>query len=135
MAKWLHSDVLDNGVVYIKTNCNKVLLLKNYTAGDSYATVTGGTVKVAEATLVTGDFTLANGASSSRTLTAGINGKSGGNALINTVNDTDNLHIAFVDTVNSKVLWVTDESTDQSITAGTPVTFASSPVHTSNQPA
>lgn len=134
MAKWLHADVLDNGPAYIKTNCNKVLLLKSYSAGDSYATVNGGTVKVAEAALVTGDFSHSNGASSSRTLTAAISGKSGGNALLNTVNGTDDMHMAFVDTTNSKVLWATDETTDQSITSGNPVTFNSSPVLTFGQP-
>ena len=23
MAKWVHADVLDNGIAYIKANCNK----------------------------------------------------------------------------------------------------------------
>jgi hypothetical protein len=43
------------------------------------------------------------------------------------------LHIAFLDTVNSKVLWVTDETSNQVITSGNPVDF---PVvtYTSQQP-
>lgn len=131
---WLHADVLDNGLNYIKNNCNRVLLLKSYAAGDSYATVNGAGVKVAQADLVTGDFTLSNGAASARTITAAINGKAAGNALLGTVNGTDNMRIAFVDTANSKVLWVVEETTDQSITLGNPVTFAGNPTHTSNQP-
>lgn len=39
MAKWAHSDVLDNGLNFIKTNCNKIALISSYAAGDSYATV------------------------------------------------------------------------------------------------
>ena len=45
----------------------------------------------------------------------------------------DDLHFCFVDTTNSKVLWVTDETTDQTITSGNPVTFPSL-VYTANQP-
>ena len=56
MAKWAHADVLDNGINYIKTNCNKVAVISAYTAGDSYATVNGNII--AEATMASGDFTL-----------------------------------------------------------------------------
>ena len=45
----------------------------------------------------------------------------------------NNLRFAFVDSVGLKVLWVTDETTDQIITAGNTVTFPSL-VYTSNQP-
>lgn len=68
MAKWVHADVLDNGLQYIKTNANRLWLLKAYAAGDSYATATGN--MIAEATMASGDYTLGNGASSSRTLTS-----------------------------------------------------------------
>lgn len=131
MTTYAHADVLDNGIKYIKDNCNKVVLTKGYTA--SYAAANGA-AKVAEAALVTGDFSIAGADGAARVLTAGISGKSGGNALLNTVNGADDLHIAFLDTVNGKVLWVTQESTDQSITSGNPVVFNSSPTWTANQP-
>lgn len=135
MAKWVSQNMQDNGLSYLPANCNAVLLLKNYTAGDNYATINGAGVKVASAALVSGDFALAAGAAAnSRKVTANISGKSGGNALINTLNGTDNLHVAFVKTSTSEVIWVTDESTDQTITAGNPVTFNSSPAYTVNQP-
>lgn len=35
MAKWVHADVLDNGIAYIKANCNKMALVSSYTLGDS----------------------------------------------------------------------------------------------------
>ena len=130
MSRFAHSDVLDNGPAYVKTNCNKVILIDAYS--DVYATVNGAN-KVAEATLVTGDFAIDTFTASSRRLTANISAKSGGNAL-KAVADGTNMHIAFVDTVASKVLYVTEESSNQAITPGNPVTFNSNPTYVSNQP-
>lgn len=130
MTRYAHPDVLDNGPGYIKTNCNKVILTNAYS--NVYATV-NTTAKVAEAALVTGDFALSGVDGAARVLTAAIAAKAGGNALM-TVADGTNMHIAFVDTVNSKVLFVTEESSNQSITSGNPVTFNSSPTYTSGQP-
>lgn len=130
MPRYAHSDVLDNGPAYIKTNCNKVILIDSYSA--TFATV-NGSAKVAEATLVTGDFSLAGADGAARVLTAAISGKAGGNAA-KAVADGTNMHIAFVDTVASKVLYVTEESSNQPITLGNPVAFNSSPTYTSGQP-
>lgn len=130
MSKYAHADVLDNGPKYIKDNCNKVILLSAYTT--SYATANGAN-KVAEASLVTGDFAIAGADGSPRVLTATLTGKSGGNAL-QTVDPGTGMHIAFVDTANSKVLWVTEESSDQTITSGNPIQFNSNPTYTSGQP-
>lgn len=130
MSKYAHADVLDNGPQYIKDNCNKVILLSAYTT--SYATANGAN-KVAEAALVTGDFAIAGADGSPRVLTATLTGKSGGNAL-QTVDPGTGMHIAFVDTANSKVLWVTEESSDQTITSGNPIQFNSNPTYTSGQP-
>ena len=130
MPRYAHADVLDNGIKYIKDNCDKVILLSAYSA--VYATVNGAN-KVAEATLVTGDFALSGVDGAARVLTATLTGKSGGNAL-QAVADGTGMHLAFVDTVNSKVLYVTEESSDQAITNGNPVQFNSNPTYTSNQP-
>lgn len=131
MSKYAHADVLDNGPQYLKTNCNKVILINAYSS--VYATVNGAN-KVAEAALVTGDFAIAGADGASRTLTATLTGKSGGNAL-QTVNPGTNMHLAFVDTVTSKVLYVIEESTDQVVTSGNPVTFNSNPTYAIPQPA
>ncbi len=130
MARFAHADVLDNGPQYVKTNCNKVVLTDVYS--DVYATVVGS-AKVAEATLVTGDFAIAGAAGAARTMTAALTGKSGGNA-VKSVADGTNMHIAFVDTVASKVLYITEESSNQAITSGNPVTFNSNPTYVSAQP-
>lgn len=119
MSKWLHADVLDNGPAYIKANCNSVVAVLSYAAGDSYATVTTAGNIVGQTAMATGDFTLGS-SGSNRTLTtaAGKQDASADNTL-------DPTHIAFVDTVNSKVLWVTDETSVQTVTAGNPLTFPS----------
>ena len=130
MTTYAHADVLDNGPKYIKDNCNKVILISAYSS--TYATVNGAN-KVAEATLVTGDFALSGADGAARVLTATLTGKSGGNALQG-VDPGTGMHVAFVDTANSKVLYVTTESSDQAITSGNPVQFNSNPTYTSNQP-
>lgn len=130
MSRYAHADVLDNGPAYIKANCNKVILINAYSA--VYATVNGAN-KVAEAALVTGDFALSGADGAARVLTATLTGKSAGNALM-AVADGTGMHVAFVDTVNSKVLYVTEESSDQAITSGNPVQFNSNPTYTVGQP-
>ncbi len=128
MAKWVRSGVLDNGLNDIKTNASKMLLIKNYTSGDSYATVTGN--KLAEASMVSGDYTLAGAAGAPRTLTVA-SGKSGTATASSIVGD--NLHFAFTDGT-SAVIWVTDEGSDQVVTSGNLVNFPANLVYTSNQP-
>ena len=127
MAKYAHPDVLDNGPAYIKANCNKVALISAYAFGDSYATVNGRIL--AEAAMATTDFT--HGSSGNdRTLTTA-SGKQ--DTAANASGGGETNHIAFLDVTNSKVLWVTEETTGQAITAGNPVTFPSL-VYTAKQP-
>lgn len=130
MTKYAHPDVLDNGPAYIKANCNKVILITAYST--VYATVNGAN-KIAEAALVTGDFAIAGADGAARVMTATLTGKSMGNALQGLADGTG-MHLAFVDTANSKVLYVTDESSDQPITNGNPVQLNSNPTYSSNQP-
>ena len=125
MAKWAHADVLDNGPAYIKTNCNKVAVISAYTAGDSYATVNGNIL--AEATMASGDFTLGT-SGSNRTLTTATGKQDTSANATGTAS-----HFAFVDTANSKVLWVTEETSGQTIVLGNPVAFPSL-VYTAKQP-
>ncbi len=126
MATYAHPDVLDNGLNYIKTNCNKIAVVSTYTFGDSYATVNGNIL--ADAAMSSTDFTLGD-SGNSRTLTTAA-GKS--DSAANATGAAS--HIAFVDTATSKVLWVTEESSGQTINTGNQVNFPSL-VYTSNQPA
>lgn len=129
MAKYAHSDILDNGIEKLRTTAVRVLVIKAYAAADSYATVTGNAV--ISLTITTSDFGAIAGADgAARTLA--FNGKSGTASAGSGA--TPNLHIAFTDGT-SKVLLVTDETSDQVITSGNTVNIPSiSPLYTSNQP-
>lgn len=126
MAKYAHADVLDGGLNAIKTVAIRMLLIKAYTAADSYATVTGNAI--CTVTVASADFTLSGADGAARVCTVGA--KSG--TASGSSGATPNLHIAFTDNV-SKVLWVTDETTDQVVTAGNTVNFPSI-TYTANQP-
>lgn len=127
MAKYAHPDVLDNGPAYIRTNCDKIALIPSYTFGASYAAVNAAIL--AEAAMTSTDFTLGT-SGNDRTLTSAA-GKQ--DAAANASGGSATNHIAFLDTVNSKVLWVTEETSGQSVTAGNKVTFPSF-VYTAKQP-
>lgn len=127
MAKYAHPDVLDNGPAFIKANCNKVALISAYAVGDSYATVNGRIL--AEAAMASTDFTLASSGNDRTLTTASGKQDTAANASGGSVTN----HIAFLDTTNSKVLWVTEETSSQAVTAGNPVTFPSL-VYTAKQP-
>ena len=126
MAKFVHSDVLDGGLNAIKNGATHMLLIKAYVAGDSYATVVGNAL--ADVTMVSGDYTLSS-SGNNRVLTTAA-GKSA-TASANS-GAAPNLHIAFTDG-SAKVLWVTDETSDQVITSGNTVNFPQL-TYTSNQP-
>ena len=119
MAKYAHPDVLDQGPNFIKLNCNKMALISAYTFGAAYATVDAAIL--ADAAMISTDFTLATSVND-RTLTTA-SGKSDPSA--NATGGSVTNHIAFLDTVNSKVLWVTEETSGQAVTAGNPVNFPS----------
>lgn len=127
MAKYAHPDVLDQGPNFIKTNCNKIALIGAYTFGATWATVNAAII--AEAAMVSGDFTLGT-SGNNRTLTTAA-GKS--DTAANATGGSATNHLAFLDTVNSKVLWVTEETSGQSVTVGNPVSFPSL-VYTAAQP-
>lgn len=126
MAKWAHADVLDQGPNLIKTAAVRMLLLSGYAAGDSYGTVQAA--KLAEVVMTSSDFTLAN-SGSNRTCTV-----AGGKSAVASAaaSGTPDLHIAFTDGT-SRVLWVTDETSNQAVPLGATVNFPS-PVYTAQQP-
>lgn len=120
MAKWANADVLDNGPEFIRTLANtssrvQEHLIKAYSAGDSYATVTGNSV--ASSDVAIGDLVMSSNGSDRLmtvgTLDMGLATDDSGAA--------PDLHIALVDSVGSEVLLVTDETSNQVITQGNPV--------------
>lgn len=128
MAKYAHPDVLDGGLNAIRNAANQWHVIRNYSAGDSYATVQGNSL--GNVTMVSSDYVLANGSGSSRTLTTPSNKAANATAASGA---GPNLHFAFVDTATSRVLWVTDETTDQVIASGNPMSLPAL-TYTSLQP-
>lgn len=125
MAKYASQQFLDGGFTAFKANVNKMILLKAYTIGDSYTTV-NTTNNICQVTVATGDFTLSGADTAARVMTTAT--KSATASASGTSNS-----IAFVDTVNSVVYWVTSETSAQSVTSGNTVNFPSL-TYTSNQP-
>lgn len=125
MPKFVHADILDGGLLAIKNGATKLLLISSYTAGDSYATVTAA--KLAEVALAPTDL-LITSSGNNRVLTSAA--KSG--TATASVAAGSNLHFAFTDG-SGKVLWVTDETTDQAVTSGNTENFPAL-TYTSNQP-
>lgn len=127
MAKFAHANVLDNGLNYIKNNCDKLVVVDEYVIGDSYATVVSNIL--AEVAMTSTDFTLGS-SGNNRTLTSAA-GKQDPSA--NATGGSATNHLAFLNTAGTEVLWVTPETTGQVITTGNPVNFPSL-VYTSQQP-
>lgn len=127
MAKWAHADLLDTGtqtaIVTPAATASRIMMhvIKAYTASDSYATVVT-TNSVANVTLAAADVPLTGAAGAARTMT--VAAKSGVTTTANS-GASPNLHIAIVDATSSKVLLVTDETSDQVITSGNTVNIPS----------
>lgn len=126
MAKFAHSDVLDQGPNLIKTACTKMILVSAYAFGDSYATVQAN--KLAEVTMTSTDFTLSSNGNNRRVTVA--SGKSATSSAAAT--GTPDLHIAFTDG-SARVLWVTDETSNQAVPLSATVNFPA-PYYESQQP-
>jgi hypothetical protein len=125
MPKFASSALLDGGLLYLKNNAVKVVLLGNYAAGDSAVTIAAN--KLAEATTTSADYTIGSSGQArvvtvpSKTTAPATAGITGGN-----------LHVAHLDS-SGVAIYVTDETSDQAITAGNPVEIPSHS-YTSGQP-
>jgi hypothetical protein len=125
MTKFAHADVLDGGPALIKSAATKMLLISAYTAGDSYAAVVAA--KLAEVTMTSADYTHSS-SGNNRVLTVA----SGKTALLTVAATGTDSHVAFTDGT-SRVLWVTDDTTNGSGSIGATATFGG-PTYTANQP-
>jgi hypothetical protein len=118
-AKYYHPNVLDSGLNYIpaRVTASKALrvhLLKAYTQGDTYATCVTNSVGSNSVDLVAGDFALAAQGTLGRKLTIATKGVLVGS---NTGASPD-LHVAILNTTDSEVLAVTDETTNEVLVTG-----------------
>jgi len=126
MAKWVSAGVLDGGLNYINSTVTKMYLLSAYSVGNSYATVIANALN-AGITMAPADLVLST-SGTSRVLTTAVKTA----AATASATGTPDLHFAFTDG-SSQVIWVTDETTNQPITAGNTLNFPAL-TYTSTQP-
>lgn len=117
MPKFANASVLDGGSDVLRALAAtaakvKMHVIKAYTAGDAYATVVT-TNSCGSSDLVAADLAQSASGTTRRTTVAA---KS--IAVATSSGAAPNLHIAIVDSVALTVLLVTDETTDQVLTAG-----------------
>lgn len=118
MPKFINTTVADGGTDLIRTLAGtvakvKMHVIKAYVAGDSYATVITAN-SCGSVDLIPGDLVQSGAAAAARVTTVAAKGI----PLTASSGAAPNLHIAIVDSVASVVLLVTDETSDQVITAG-----------------
>ena len=119
MPYFAHADVLENGPAYVKANATKIMLVSTYAFGDSYATVVAN--KISEAAVTSANWTW-SASGNDRVLTSTDN-LTGSVAAASAAGPSN--HYAVVDATTSKVLYVTEEGSDQPITSGNPITLKS----------
>lgn len=124
-AKFAHADVLDGGLNAIKNVATRMLLTNTYTVADTYATVVANAL--ATVTMVPADFVITT-SGANRVLTTGAKSATASA----TAGGTPDLAFVFTDGVG-KILWATDETSNQPITSGNTVNFPAL-TYTSNQP-
>lgn len=115
MASYAHYDVLKNGPQEIKDKCNLIILITTYTPGDTYAIVAGK--ELARIATVPGDFSIS--ASGSNTRLTSPSGREDNNATGGGAAG----HVAFLDTSTSRVLAVTEETTNRTVVPGDTIKF------------
>ncbi len=113
MAKSVHNDVLDGALNIIRNNCDKMTACS---AEPTSFTEANAAFALAGAAMALSDFTITDGDASGRKVTVG---QKSGVAVDAT--GTAN-HVALLDTVTSKLLYVTT-ATAQVLTAGNTMTF------------
>lgn len=125
MAQFVSSNVLDSGINYIVNNSERMVVLSAYTFGDSYAVVTGNIL--AAVAVTSGNFTVSSSGNNRQVQnSAGLQDASADATGTSS-------HFAFLNDTGTEVVWVTDETSLQTITAGNPVNFPQL-TYTSNQP-
>src|SRR5690554_3371036 len=100
MAKRVHDDMLDGALLIIKNNCDRMTACTGEPASFSEANV-GGAKFLADVAMGSGDFVLGDGVTSGRRVA--VAQKSG--ITVDHSGTVD--HVALLDTVNERLLYVT----------------------------
>lgn len=112
MPFFIHQDVQDNGLLYLKNNTNQIRLLSSYVVGQAFSTTTTNLLAFVSPTqpelVISSD---------------GYDRRFGfGDYLVTASGSTSGeffLHVACVDTVQQKVLWVTECRENKQVLSGT----------------
>lgn len=113
MTRYVHDDVQDAALDYIKQNCDLMVACEGFPATFTAATTTQ---KLADVATAASDFTISAGDTNGRKIRTAAKE----NVPVDVSGDFD--HAAFVDTANSKLLYVT-EGDLQAVILGNKVDF------------
>lgn len=116
MPKYAAVLALEAELNYIRDNADQMRVITAYTQGDTYATVVANTVCTIAVTAT--DLPVGVNGTLNRQIT--VASKTGSASASSP--PTPDLHIALVDSVAAEVLAVGNETTDQVIVSGNPVT-------------
>jgi hypothetical protein len=107
---WAHSDTLYNGIASIKQNCTKISAISSYALGDSYSTVSSKILS--SIVVVSSDFALSITVNNDAVLT------SPSKTDTSAIGSGNSTHFAFLDDINSKVLYVTEDTSATLVSPG-----------------
>ena len=116
MAKYLHSDVLNGGLLALKNNATKMCLANAYSLGDSYATFM--THVICTVNIGPSDLTISGVDAGPLILTSAIKSQ----AAVLGSGPTPDLVVGFTNGVD-KIYWVTDETANAVIASGNTINF------------
>lgn len=102
MPRYAHPDRLDGGPNYLIANVNKIVVLKNFSIADTFNTV-NVTNNILEVATTGSEFTITGANGAARVVTTPAK-----NAVTATADSgaITAMHVAFVDTVNSRIIEV-----------------------------
>ena len=107
MGVYAAQEVLDQGPAYIKSNANEVWIVESaYVSGTAPVYATLNTAKKVSWSTTSGDWAATTGADGA-SRTHQFSGKSATAPSANTTASPADLHVVFVATGSSKVLWIT----------------------------
>lgn len=109
--KYVHHDVIDNGLAYLQNNAIRVLLLPSFSISTTYSQAVASALL--SATISSSDFTLSNEGTGRKIVFGGTS------PIPATAAAATNspLHVAFTDGV-SRLLWVDEEASLMAIVEG-----------------
>lgn len=115
MAKYVNPLALTGGLDWIDANVDKIVIVKSYVAGDSYATVTGGTNIIAEVTGGDVVLTISDGATTnSKKIVSSAKSNA---AIVNAYSGGGDTHAVWLKTTaTAAVVYATDETSEQTFT-------------------